>query len=682
MRRAPVFRREVTMDAATRLLKLALPAVLVLSPVWAQDPASEDQAYGDDYRAGESARIRYEDNGVTILRGGQERPEGTGGTLNAPVFASDTLETGRDQRVEVQLPGGSLVRLDRETSLTFLSIPSPYAGVRDATVLQLADGTIRISARLAEGEQFRVDTPAASIYLLDDGDFRVEGGRGGETRVASWRGVAEVSAEGGSVLVRAGMWTVVSPETAPDDPVAFNTFAADDFDRWVARREDAERESYASSSSGDDNAAVYDDLPYEVRPYYRELARSGRWVYAVDYGYVWHPVGVAVGWRPYWNGYWVYGPAGYFWVSYEPWGWAPYHYGRWGWVPGYGWCWIPGHLFAGAWVSWSWGSLYVGWSPLDYWDRPAHYGLVYYGYYDPHCWTFVSYAHLHHRHYHPYAVSVRAIGDDLHRHAVVTRAPRVAPQRLAREPAARTRAFLDARAEATRAAARVARLDRVEGARKRFTEIEQQLIRRPLRRFGEDRGAGPERIPRAADIRDTVGASSERPAPERRPAATPRSRPSPTVERPERSIPEAGTRPRFPSRIATSRPAGAVSRAASRATADRPDRETPRVDRPVARPPRLAPPSSRLDAGAARERLRELYRSVTRPRESHPRPTPPPRVTRPSVQGPPGHRVESARRPPTPATRRVPPSRAPADHRPARESRRGGDSERKASKHD
>ena len=46
--------------------------------------------------------------------------------------------------------------------------------------------------RLDGVEKFRIDTPAASVYLLGDGDFRVEVD-GGKTEIFSRRGVARSS---------------------------------------------------------------------------------------------------------------------------------------------------------------------------------------------------------------------------------------------------------------------------------------------------------------------------------------------------------------------------------------------------------------------------------------------------------------------------------------------------------
>ena len=104
-----------------------------------------------------------------------------------------------------------------------------------------------------------------------------------------------------------------------------------------------------------------------------ELSRSGRWKYSSDFGrYVWIPYNIAVDWRPYSNGRWVWHPHyGYVWSSYDSWGWATHHYGRWHWSVMDGWYWIPGYRWSSAWVSWCWNDSYYGWSPLSYYNRPV-----------------------------------------------------------------------------------------------------------------------------------------------------------------------------------------------------------------------------------------------------------------------------------------------------------------------
>ena len=94
------------------------------------------------------------------------------------------------------------------------------------------------------------------------------------------------------------------------------------------------------------------------------LGAHGTWVEIGSYGRCWHPAGVAVAWRPYCSGEWVWTDCGWYWQSEEPWGWACYHYGYWVEDPAYGWVWVPGVEWAPAWVSWRVGGGYVGWAPM------------------------------------------------------------------------------------------------------------------------------------------------------------------------------------------------------------------------------------------------------------------------------------------------------------------------------
>ena len=98
--------------------------------------------------------------------------------------------------------------------------------------------------------------------------------------------------------------------------------------------------------------------------FYAPLSEHGGWIEISSYGRCWRPTGVAVGWRPYCAGHWVWTDCGWYWSSDEPWAWACYHYGWWAYEPMYGWVWVPGVEWAPAWVSWRVGGGYVGWAPL------------------------------------------------------------------------------------------------------------------------------------------------------------------------------------------------------------------------------------------------------------------------------------------------------------------------------
>jgi len=121
--------------------------------------------------------------------------------------------------------------------------------------------------------------------------------------------------------------------------------------------------------------------------FYEPLAPNGAWVEVGSYGRCWHPVGVAVGWRPYCNGNWEWTDAGWYWVSDEPWAWACYHYGTWVDEPGFGWCWVPGVEWAPAWVYWRTGGDHIGWAPCG----PAGFVV------EPSFFVFVESRHFHER---------------------------------------------------------------------------------------------------------------------------------------------------------------------------------------------------------------------------------------------------------------------------------------------
>lgn len=98
--------------------------------------------------------------------------------------------------------------------------------------------------------------------------------------------------------------------------------------------------------------------------FHAPLAAHGAWIEVGSYGRCWRPAHVAVEWRPYCDGHWVWTDCGWYWASDEPWSWACYHYGGWVLDSHHGWVWIPGVQWAPAWVSWRIGGGHCGWAPL------------------------------------------------------------------------------------------------------------------------------------------------------------------------------------------------------------------------------------------------------------------------------------------------------------------------------
>jgi hypothetical protein len=136
-------------------------------------------------------------------------------------------------------------------------------------------------------------------------------------------------------------------------------------------------------------------VSFEV--FYSSLGSHGEWI-SCDAGvYAWRPAGVAVDWRPYYQGQWCWTDDGWYWTSDEPWAWATYHYGRWYCDDSYGWVWIPGYDWAPAWVEWRYGGGCVGWAPLSpYAVFDMSFGIHYGSYWiTPYFWwSFVDCRHI------------------------------------------------------------------------------------------------------------------------------------------------------------------------------------------------------------------------------------------------------------------------------------------------
>jgi uncharacterized protein DUF6600/FecR-like protein len=312
-------------------------------------------------------RLRSVEGEVTIYPGDNQRPNQA--AVNAPLLDGDEIQTGQG-RAELSFRNGVLIRVGDNSSLR---IESSYTPMR----LNLTQGTVFVDSHLIErfGDELELRAGDAQINLIDEGNVRVDFGSEGSVRVTSIEGEVEVQANGSRVLLRPGERTYVDPGNRPERPEAYNN-QTDELDDW----NQSEMQNYAQNGYG----GAYGDQPLDQDMYYdgQDLSAYGDWRYDNDFGNVWVPQQYD-GWRPYSDGQWMYFDNAWFWVSAEPWGWAPYHYGRWGFSVGLGWYWIPGNTFAPAWVSWySYGD-YVGWCPLNYYNRPVYYD-GYYDHYDHH----------------------------------------------------------------------------------------------------------------------------------------------------------------------------------------------------------------------------------------------------------------------------------------------------------
>jgi len=216
------------------------------------------------------------------------------------------------------------------TALSFLNMDD------QTTQMRLAEGTIYVRVReLREGEVYEIDAPNLAFNATEAGAFRIDVNENGDmTRVTAIRGEGEVAANGQTYTIHAGERGEFN---GVDNNVQYFVGAApepDEFDQWSNDRDLRE-----------DNSVSARYVSRDV-PGYSDLDDNGSWNEEPDYGAVWYPNTVDVGWAPYSNGYWNYvGPWGWTWVGYEPWGFAPFHYGRWAFI-GSRWGWCPGPYYA------------------------------------------------------------------------------------------------------------------------------------------------------------------------------------------------------------------------------------------------------------------------------------------------------------------------------------------------
>jgi hypothetical protein len=232
--------------------------------------------------------------------------------VNIPMTLGDRIYTGPRSRLELQVHGGDIVRLGSRTDLAALNLTDDTK--QFAIKAGIASFRVR---RLDENDLWEVDTPNAAVTFEQPGNYRIDVDQDGYTRVSVLSGAASVAAGGGQVALHTGDAMSIDGIESPRYSV-FGLSSPDRWDRWVNVREGSmsRARSYQYVSAGVVGA--------------EDLDEYGRWEEIPEYGHVWTPLTVEVGWAPYRVGHWVWqDPWGWTWISTEPWGWAPYHYGRW-----------------------------------------------------------------------------------------------------------------------------------------------------------------------------------------------------------------------------------------------------------------------------------------------------------------------------------------------------------------
>ncbi len=287
----------------------------------AKTAAAQD---GDQDPPTRVARLNYIQGSVSFQPSGEQ--DWVAADPNRPLTTGDNLWADQNSRGEVHI-GSTSIRLASQTGISFLNLD-------DRTVqLQLAQGEIEIHLRRLEpGNAFEVDTPNLAFTLTQAGEYVVQADPDGSSTVITVReGSGEVTGAGESYeLVPGQQYAFTGTDQLTFDSQAAQGF--DDLENWSEMRDDRENRSASARYVSRDIDGYYD------------LDDNGDWQTDPDYGAIWVPRNVVVGWAPYQVGHWVWiAPWGWTWVDAQPWGFAPFHYGRWAYVRGY-WGWVPGPI--------------------------------------------------------------------------------------------------------------------------------------------------------------------------------------------------------------------------------------------------------------------------------------------------------------------------------------------------
>ncbi|WP_416462817.1 DUF6600 domain-containing protein [Rubrivivax gelatinosus] len=341
------------MNPAERLVRRLVAGLLTVVAL-----AVPLQAAAQDDPPGRVGRIAAADGRVWIYDDAQGA--WIDASTNRPLTRGDRISTDGDARATLRI-GSTTVRLAGGTELEVQRLDD------QRVLLRLHSGNAALRVRSSEvADETELVTDEATLRPRRAGYFRAD--RVDDVTWASaWRGELRVDPRNDEAFtVDDGRRVEVWSERGRAQR-RWDTPLDDEFADW-ARREDR----------ADERSAAYRYVSPEMTGA-EDLDRYGSWDRHPEYGNVWVPTAVPVGWAPYRYGHWAWiAPWGWTWVDDARWGFAPFHYGRWVYW-GRRWAWYPGAyvarpVYAPAMVAWVGGSNFsvsvnvggppVGWVPL------------------------------------------------------------------------------------------------------------------------------------------------------------------------------------------------------------------------------------------------------------------------------------------------------------------------------
>lgn len=259
---------------------------------------------------------------------------------NRPLTSGDRISTDRGSHAVLRI-GSTALRVAGDTDLVLDRIDDRSISVN------LTEGSVALRITAADVlAQVEIRTAEGRFVPRSVGHFRIDR-RTDSSEGTAWRGQMMFDGSDSQLAIAAGQHAEFWLQ---DNPPATHY-----------RLLPAERDEFAGWAASDDRDPDRNLTARYVSPEmtgWEELDRYGRWSANPEFGNVWIPSNVPVGWAPYQNGNWVWvSPWGWTWVDAAPWGFAPFHYGRWvRWNNR--WCWTPGPRntrphYAPALVSWT-----------------------------------------------------------------------------------------------------------------------------------------------------------------------------------------------------------------------------------------------------------------------------------------------------------------------------------------
>lgn len=332
-------------------IMLALLGVLATPRVQAQDDADPPGRVG---------RIAVREGSVWWFDDGQQA--WSDAQPNLPLTGGDRVASDPGAWAELRI-GSTALMLSESSELVFDRLDDEQIRIR------VVRGNVALLVRTDEvAREIWLGTDDVWLQPLRAGRYRLQR-EGAMTEATSWGGELQL-ADSSRLVVDAGRRAQLWRE------------GGEMRIRMLASVEDAFATRVLTTDRSVQDAAAARYVSPETTGY-EDLDRYGRWEQHPEYGPVWYPLGVAVGWAPYRDGRWVWvSPWGWTWVDAAPWGFAPFHYGRWMqwrarwvWVPG---PYVPRPVWAPALVTWiegpsigigiRIGSTSLSWMPLAPWE--------------------------------------------------------------------------------------------------------------------------------------------------------------------------------------------------------------------------------------------------------------------------------------------------------------------------